>query len=237
MPLARTCERCGTPFSVYPYQVRRGEGRFCRRECFGNGLHQSVAERFASKVDKNGPIPAHVPALGPCWVWAGSRGTGGYGTLHIAGTKRLARAHRVSWELHKGPIPAGLVVMHRCDNPACVNPGHLAVGTRSENMRDMAAKGRQWQQAHPERRRRGSQSNMAVTTEDTVRIIRRLGAYGVPVKALSAAFGLSASGIQGILKGTSWGHVVDDPEAPVLSAFIRRRLVERFGGEGHGSGR
>jgi hypothetical protein len=81
-----------------------------------------------------------------CWVWTGARqtrrpnGLGGYGTLIRNG--RLFYAHRYAYELVKGPIPSGLEILHACDNPPCINPAHLSVGTRSDNVRDMFIKGR-----------------------------------------------------------------------------------------------
>ncbi len=75
-----------------------------------------------------------------CWEWQGSRNKLGYGITSLRG--RAIRAHRVSWEIVNGPIPDGLLVCHRCDNPACVRPDHLFLGTQIDNLRDMRTKGR-----------------------------------------------------------------------------------------------
>lgn len=80
-----------------------------------------------------------------CWLWTGAHNEEGYGTFALDGYKVL-RAHRVSWILHRGPIPNGLCVCHHCDTPACVNPGHLFLGTKRDNARDRDAKGRAMQQ-------------------------------------------------------------------------------------------
>ncbi len=85
----------------------------------------SVAERFWSKVDPRGPIV--VPELGRCWIWTGSRGTGGYGQFRMSNPRRLACAHRFVYELAVGPIPTGMNVAHACSNHACVNPDHLGL--------------------------------------------------------------------------------------------------------------
>lgn len=104
-------------------------------------MTNTLRERFWSKVDRAGP--AH-PQLGTaCWTWVGSKSEKGYGRLS-AGKHRASplRAHRVSWELHKGPIPDKMFVLHNCDNPTCVNPDHLFIGTARDNTRDMVRKGR-----------------------------------------------------------------------------------------------
>jgi hypothetical protein len=75
-----------------------------------------------------------------CWEWQGGKSKDGYGYLHLAGQTKLA--HRVSYELHHGEIPKGLVICHKCDNPPCVNPKHLFIGTHLDNAVDRDKKGR-----------------------------------------------------------------------------------------------
>lgn len=76
-----------------------------------------------------------------CHVWNGAKTDKGYGLIEVSGKTR--RAHRVAYEVYKGVIPAGMLILHRCDNPSCVNPEHLRVGTQADNMQEMVSKGRQ----------------------------------------------------------------------------------------------
>src|ERR1051326_6204138 len=99
--------------------------------------NRSYEKRFWARVNTNGPTVR--AELGPCWVWTGGT-DGNYGTLCLRGSS--VKAHRLSWEIHFGAIPDGLWVLHRCDNPPCVNPAHLFLGTRSDNMLDAGQKGR-----------------------------------------------------------------------------------------------
>jgi hypothetical protein len=129
------CQTCGCPFQP------RGDNpspRFCSRPCVKSGPPIRTAEdRFWVHVV--------CDLASGCWVWSGSRLPAGYGTISIRtglGAKRQERTHRFSYELHFGPIGAGLIVCHRCDNPPCVRPDHLFLGTNLDNMRDAMTKGR-----------------------------------------------------------------------------------------------
>lgn len=90
-------------------------------------------------------VAAHsaAPNEHGCVEWTGGRDQLGYGRISIRGT--TVRAHRLSWELKNGPIPAGMIVCHKCDNPPCINPDHLFIGTHRDNAADRFAKGRDWQ--------------------------------------------------------------------------------------------
>lgn len=93
-----------------------------------------LEERFWEKVDKRGPDE--------CWPWNASRDKNGYGHFGI-GNGRTTRAHRVSWQLaNSSEIPAAMLACHTCDNPPCVNPAHIFIGTMADNLQDASAKGR-----------------------------------------------------------------------------------------------
>lgn len=94
-------------------------------------------ERFWAKVNKEGPVH---PTLGRCWLWQGFRTDFGHG--QVGGDRGTEGAHCAAWREQNGDIPKGQCVLHACDNPSCVNPAHLWLGTRAANSQDMVGKGR-----------------------------------------------------------------------------------------------
>lgn len=133
-----------------------------------------------------------------CWLWDGSTEALGYGV--ITGNKVAWKAHRLSYTLHCGPIPAGMHVCHRCDTRACVNPAHLFLGTHAENMADRERKGRN-------KPPKGEKSGNAKMTDAQVRdVVARL-ASGERQGSIVKAMGVSPSAISLIFKGKTWRHI------------------------------
>lgn len=146
-------------------------------------------ERFWSKVEKSGGPDA-------CWLWRAGRFTGtGYGMFSVGG--RIRRAHRVAFVLAHGEIPEGMCVIHSCDRPACVNPAHLRLGTHTDNMRDMAAKGRD---AGP----RGEAHHDAKLSTADIPAIRSDTRVQ---REIAADYGISQSTVSDIQLGKIWRHV------------------------------
>lgn len=174
---------------------------------------QSVIARFWAKVDRRGEDE--------CWPWLASTRPSGYGRFAI-GMGRATSAHRFSFEVHRGPIPAGMFVCHHCDNPPCVNPAHLFVGTPRDNSRDAARKGRCAPQRRPEMYR-GERQHSAKLSEADVVEIRRLFAGGAGVSELAQAFGVNSSAIYRVVRWKAWRHV---PSERTESVRTRRALSE-----------
>lgn len=170
-------------------------------------------DRFWAKVDKNGPVPSHCPEIGPCWVWTAfrERGTHNYGLFARNG--RRMKAHRASYEFRIGPIPDGMHVCHRCDNPSCVRPEHLFAGTQAANMADKEAKGRAPKgDDHVYRRRpdlipRGEQQGQAKITAAQVIEIRERIANGAVAEHIASDYGLQPRTLSCIKTGRNWSHV------------------------------
>lgn len=156
------------------------------RASFGRG---PAGETIAEKLQRRS-INA-----GSCRIWIGSPDKFGY--RQIAVNRRMRRVHRVAWEVANGrPAPAGLVIRHACDNPACINPDHLILGTQAENVADMISRHRF--------DRTGEKSNSAKLDWPTVRRIRADRATGATVAELSQRFEISKTQVRNILNNRHW---------------------------------
>jgi len=134
-----------------------------------------------------------------CWEWTGARQSGKwqYGRLTVDG--RWMTAHSVSWEMANGPRPEGLVIRHTCDNPPCVNPKHLALGTFADNTRDMFERGRQGYTGMP-----GERNPAAKLTVEAVANLRRERDAGMSWAALGRKYGVSKSHARKVGVGLNW---------------------------------
>lgn len=138
-----------------------------------------------------------------CWEW-NSHKRNGYGLFYT--DSKTQSAHRVSYELFHGPIPAGLHILHSCDNPGCVNPDHLRAGTAKENMADREARGR--------RDVRGEQVGTSKLTEEQVRQIKF---STVAPKDVAAQYGIRETHVWRIRTGRSWAHITANAESVGVS--------------------
>lgn len=152
-----------------------------------------LAERFWEKVDKRGPDE--------CWNWTASN-TKGYGSIGANG--KLHRATRIGWEMLNGPIPDGLWVLHKCDNPFCCNPSHWFLGSPADNTRDMMAKGRQNRKGH---QAKGESQWQAKLTSDKVIEIRKRASDGEKITAIARAYGVAHTTIHKIVNRLAWRHI------------------------------
>lgn len=148
-----------------------------------------------------------------CWEWRASRNKRGYGRILIA--KRVHLAHRVSFELFRAPIPEGMSVCHRCDNPSCVNPEHLFVGTHKENMADCRRKGRA-------RAPLGSENHVSKLSPDLVRYIRSSSKSNCE---LSREIGVSDVAIRSARIGKSWAWVDCEERSEKPAELMEREVA------------
>jgi len=152
---------------------------------------EKVEARFWVKVDRS------VGTSNRCWKWLGAKNSRGYGQFWVGGTS--IRAHRFCWTLTFGIIPTGKLVLHACDNPLCVRPSHLFLGTDADNNHDMRLKGRAV-------RNSGITNSHAKLTEQEVREIRARHGTISSVK-MAAEYGVNPTTIQRIHKGMRWTHL------------------------------
>lgn len=190
-----TCLHCGKAFTAYASKVANGRARYCSTDCRKHGQYgptpTPVADRFWAKVAVAGPDD--------CWLWTAGQTIWGYGNI---GTEngQMRMAHRISWELHYGPIPRGLFVCHHCDNPPCVNPAHLFIGPPKINTQDMISKGR-----HGDTGAKGERNGHAKLTAEQVREIR--ASTNPNDSDLARHYGVSPTTVTLARKGKTWRHL------------------------------
>jgi hypothetical protein len=215
-PRLRFCETCGVEFVAKRSRFKNG-GRSCSQSCEARHPDRlrRINERAAAllpllfwlRVNKSGPTLREE--LGPCWIWTGKK-VRGYGTLSVHSKGKLA--HRVAWWLTYGEWPNGCAC-HRCDNPSCVNPGHIFIGTHEDNMRDMFSKGRR-RHAHGE-----SFSVSKLTEAQVVSILADVVA-GKNIAFLAKQHCVKYACIEAILSGRSWRHI---PRPAGFSEWVASR--------------
>lgn len=165
-------------------------------------------KRFWEKVDKNGD--------GSCWIWIAGKTGHGYGALYINKDCKSYGAHRVSWIIKNGSIPGGLFVCHKCDNPACVNPDHLFLGTLQDNVQDMISKSR---------KPKGEDSTSSKITWDIVNQIRKMYQTGnFKQRELGARFGLDQTQVGHIVSNEQW--IDENYKREVISTAHKMSLIK-----------
>lgn len=162
--------------------------------------YEPFDKRFWSRVQKSET----------CWTWTGAATNAGYGKIYLSG--RIELAHRALWMTTVGPIPDGMFVLHRCDNPRCVRPSHLFLGTHQDNVDDMRAKGRHQhglrngRYTKPESILRGEANGSSKLTQFQVDEIRRRYAKGgISQRKLADEYGVKQQAVSKIIKGLRWG--------------------------------
>ena len=216
----RICQHCGQPFIP---SNRRKEARFCSRQCYGRSislapipcahcgttfLPPKSTTVYCSKSCSNRAraVPPEVrfwrlvDRSGECWEWTAAKDRNGYGLFTEQPGSQVV-AHRYAYRITHGEIPAGRFICHSCDNPSCVNPAHLWLGTAAENMHDMVQKGRSLTgERHPARK---------LSEADVVEIRRRYASDDITQQQLADEYGVHQTHISEIVRGVRWGHITD----------------------------
>lgn len=150
-----------------------------------------VVQRFFEKI---------AFGVSDCWYWRGAKHKLGYGLFNSVPGE--SKAHRASWRLHNGDIPAGMMVLHKCDVRCCVNPDHLYLGTQFDNMRDCVERGR-----HVNTPRFGEANPMSVLTAAMVRQMRVDHAAGASMRSLAKKYNVSEMTAYRAIKRESWKEI------------------------------
>lgn len=156
-----------------------------------------------TRLHRTPPIEKHfweqakILGKNDCWEWQGYKSRKGYGQIQI--DHRVTAAHRVAWELTHGPIREGLQVCHKCDNPPCVNPNHLFLGTNDDNVADKMSKNRQVHGVnHP---------HAKLTDAQVVEARQRFAEGGISIAALARRYGVSGVSMRSVILRATWRHL------------------------------
>ena len=200
----------------YTYYKRKNENRICAiPDCNQKQFSSDYCSRHYNRLLNNRPLEKKsfhelnpkerldkfvtIDLKSQCWIWTGSKNKKNYGCIHFKGKTRIA--HRLAYELYKGQIPKGLLVCHNCDNPSCINPDHLFLGTNQDNSNDKFSKNR-------EKILYGqSNGNSKLTTNEVVNIKRMLISGYTPTE-ISRKFNVSDGAIFSIRDNNTWRHVL-----------------------------
>lgn len=186
--LTKSCAQCGAEFST-----RNRRTRYCSKRCGGLARRHPVLDRIMAQI---------VKTAAGCWEWTGRvlPGPRGYGSMKVVDRPRNQReqlVHRLMWIEVNGPIPDGLFVLHRCDNPPCCNPDHLFLGTKQDNAVDALKKDRLYIPV-------GEANGNAKLTADAVREIRT--STDSPNQA-AARYGVSPALVYAVRQRRIWRHI------------------------------
>lgn len=188
---------CGYVKSIRSQTLRSGRATSCGR-CMTNLNDVAYQQHLRNRI-----LDSVVLVNGGCWEWTLGRDINGYGLIKTRG--KTMRAHVASHASFVGPVPHGLCVLHKCDNPPCCNPFHLFTGTSQDNSDDKCNKARQ---------ARGESCGLTKWTEDVVRQIRHsYAAGGITITDLSKRFGMSRGNVRFIVQRKTWRHIGTEPSS------------------------
>lgn len=202
LKMLKQCSKCGQIKPLHDFYRNTGSPDGFRPDCKAceRKPHATQAEKFWRYVDKRSD--------NECWEWTRTLSNKGYGRFWI--NNKHVLAHRYAYEQTNGHIPNGMEVCHKCDNPKCVNPAHLFLGTHTDNMRDAKAKGRTAVPSPMGRfaPRRGADNPATKLSGQAVKEIRDAYAEGRgSYMALAQRYGVCGSTIANIIKGRTWRHL------------------------------
>lgn len=188
------CKRCDKEFKAFRTNGK-SDPKFCSRRCYW----PERTKEYLLEILKES-YTSHVVKQKGCWDWSGSFDKDGYGQISCCRELKICKAHRASWIIHRGPIPEGLSVLHKCDNKKCTNCDHLFLGTTFENSRDLVYKDKQL---------KGENNGAAKLCDEQVREIKKDLQHGVSGSYLGRKYGISKTTISQIKLGKTWKHVKD----------------------------